>query len=572
MERLLDTLIHHPGLAILWIGLTGITIALLVLMRTSWGRERPLRKCVALSLLAHAILVGYAATVKLTFTPGPPRSGDLSMRVQIVEDDLADEAEPDDLRPARPWEQFPSESTPESTAAATAQSPPPVADDAAPQRAAPDVLRPDAQSLRPIDADPSAAAPLPPDKIAGRETPSPKIASSPQEIEAPAPKRQDDLAQRTPGAPVLRRPDNSAGDAPSRSAQSIGLPSPLVEDTSPVPRLSDPQLMPAIERPVLQPVDPPAPQSRRAMRTEGDDGSTAAGVPNPATTIRHPDDSSAAAPTRQGAGGAAAENQPDPAGLLEPPSQNTARARENVPEPYKLRVAQDKQSVAEQSGGSPETETAVKAALKWLADNQDEAGHWDARRHGAGREKRVDGQDRQGAGARADSGITGLALLAFLGGGHTHLEGDYQPTVRTGLEYLIRIQARDGNLSGNADTFAAMYCHGMAALALAEAYGLTHDPALERPLRRALAYTISAQHPRNGGWRYQPGDARGDTSQLGWQLMALKSGELAGVEIPQWSREGMQRFLLSVASGKQGGLASYREGERTSRPMTAEAL
>ncbi len=64
----------------------------------------------------------------------------------------------------------------------------------------------------------------------------------------------------------------------------------------------------------------------------------------------------------------------------------------------------------------------------------------------------------------------------------------------------------------------------------------------------------------------------GDTSQLGWQLMALKSAELAGIPMPEATRAGAIRFLKSVASGEEGGLASYRPGEQPSHSMTAEAL
>ena len=55
------------------------------------------------------------------------------------------------------------------------------------------------------------------------------------------------------------------------------------------------------------------------------------------------------------------------------------------------------------------------------------------------------GRDRQGAGSRADAAVTGLALLAFLGSGHTHLDGPYHEDVRRALEYLMRTQAPDGN-------------------------------------------------------------------------------------------------------------------------------
>jgi hypothetical protein len=227
--------------------------------------------------------------------------------------------------------------------------------------------------------------------------------------------------------------------------------------------------------------------------------------------------------------------------------------------------------VAESHGGTAETEAAVKAALKWLADNQAADGRWDPRAHGAGKETSVLGRDRQSAGSHADAAVTGLALLAFLASGHTHLDGPYREDVRRALEYLIRTQASDGSLAGQAAPFEFMYCHAMAACAMSEAYGMTRDGRLREPVRRAVAYSIAAQDPVGGGWRYRPGDS-GDTSQLGWQLMSLKSAELAGIPIPDATRQGIIRYLRSVSSGKFGGRASYRPGEQATRSMTAEAL
>jgi hypothetical protein len=111
----------------------------------------------------------------------------------------------------------------------------------------------------------------------------------------------------------------------------------------------------------------------------------------------------------------------------------------------------------------------------------------------------------------------------------------------------------------------------MAGMALAEAYGMTGDDRLREPVRRAVQYTINAQNATSGGWRYLPGDP-GDTSLHGWQLMLLKSAELAGIPTPLNTRNGMIRYLRSAASGQYGGLSSYRPGERVSRPMSAEAL
>jgi hypothetical protein len=239
--------------------------------------------------------------------------------------------------------------------------------------------------------------------------------------------------------------------------------------------------------------------------------------------------------------------------------------------PYAHRNAPDRLEYAEQHGGSVETEAAVAAALEWLANAQSPDGRWDASRFGAGQELVVLGQDRGGAGADADSGISALAILAFLGAGHSHQQGDYQTNVAKGLEFLMRCQSADGRLSGETSMYARMYCHSMASFALAEDLAMTGDQRLAPAVRRAVDYSLRAQHPSTGGWRYNIGDT-GDTSQMGWQLMSLWSADRAGIEIPPRTWTGAARFLRSVERGRFGGLASYRPDGPPSTPMTAEAL
>ena len=243
---------------------------------------------------------------------------------------------------------------------------------------------------------------------------------------------------------------------------------------------------------------------------------------------------------------------------------------EPVAPQLQLRVRADRFEQAKRYGATPDSERAVRAALLWLVANQHADGRWLAAAHGAGRETRALGQDRQGAGQKADTGITGLALLAFLAAGQTHLEGEHRESIQRGMEFLLASQNEDGNLAGEAELFARMYCHGICSLALSEAYALTGDRRLHEPVRRAVNYTLAAQHV-GGGWRYQPHDA-GDLSQFGWQLMSLKSAEMAGLRIPDESRVRMVRFLRTVTAGRYKGLASYRPGEQVTRPMTAEAL
>jgi hypothetical protein len=136
---------------------------------------------------------------------------------------------------------------------------------------------------------------------------------------------------------------------------------------------------------------------------------------------------------------------------------------------------------------------------------------------------------------------------------------------------LLRSQAADGSLFGNATLYAQMYCHSMATFALAEAQAMTGDRRLEPSVTKAVGFSLAAQSATNGGWRYRAGDA-GDTSQLGWQMMALASAERAGIEVPSHTWTRVERFLRSVRRGNYGGLASYRPDSGPSAAMTGEAL
>jgi hypothetical protein len=253
------------------------------------------------------------------------------------------------------------------------------------------------------------------------------------------------------------------------------------------------------------------------------------------------------------------------------PDRVATAAMPPVPEMYADRGESRRAAAAVERGGSVATEQAVQAALAWLAAAQAADGRWDAARHGAGRARQTGGQHQGSVGARSDHGVTGLALLAFLGAGSTHRTGAHAQQVESGLRFLVSRQRADGSLAGDAEFFAALYCHGMATLALAECTALTSDDSLRPALDRAVRHTLAMQHPTTGGWRYAAGD-RGDTSQLGWQVMVLTSARQAGMGGLEPAETRARTFLQSVSSGRAGGLAAYRAGERPSMAMTAEAL
>ena len=264
-----------------------------------------------------------------------------------------------------------------------------------------------------------------------------------------------------------------------------------------------------------------------------------------------------------------------------------------MPSSYQMRLSPERQNFAMLSGGDANTEASVEKALAWLAQAQAFDGSWNAAAHGAGREStaprsRTEGEYRHNAGLKANTAMTGLALLAFLGAGHTQSEGRYSDRVSLGLRYLLSQQLPSGDLSGRDQVgqeptvlFARMYSHGMAALALTEAYSMTGDQSLLPAIQSACRYTQRAMNPRTGGWRYSvPTEDPGDTSQFGWQAMTLHSAASNGaVMLEPLTRQRMQGFLDSVSTGRSGGLAVYRVRQsgfptmdEATPAMTAEAM
>jgi hypothetical protein len=283
-------------------------------------------------------------------------------------------------------------------------------------------------------------------------------------------------------------------------------------------------------------------------------------------------DAPAAEPAKATPADAAAAGPASPAGAEAGMATSPAGGPPpRLPEAYADRTGDRRTAAAAARGGSQQTEQAVQAALAWLARTQSSDGRWNAARHGAGQGAAGSGQHRPEVGGRSDHGVTGLALLAFLGAGNTHRDGPSAAHVARGIGFLVERQRPDGSLAGDAEFFAALYCHGMATIALAECAAMSGDESLRPAVERAVRHTLALQHPVTGGWRYAAGD-RGDTSQLGWQVMALASARNVGLGGFDEAEARARGFLATVSSGGAGGLAAYRPGERPSVTMSAEAL
>ncbi len=220
-----------------------------------------------------------------------------------------------------------------------------------------------------------------------------------------------------------------------------------------------------------------------------------------------------------------------------------------------------------EGGGTQQSEDAVARGLRWLQAHQNPDGSW-----------RFDLKDCPCKGRCRNSGdyaapvpSTAMALLAFLGNGQTQREGEYQETVQKGLYYLcsqMTVTSQGGSFMDTGGK--GMYSHGLAAIVLSEAYAMTREQNLEEYAQKSIDFIVSAQDKRGGGWRYQPG-MPGDTTVSGWQIMALKSAQMAYLRVPQDTIYRATRFLDSVEFG-QGAQYQYQPKIKEGKELTTTSV
>jgi hypothetical protein len=222
---------------------------------------------------------------------------------------------------------------------------------------------------------------------------------------------------------------------------------------------------------------------------------------------------------------------------------------------------------------------AVLHGLRWLAAHQSEDGGWES----AGFDKWCDGRANKlerpdGPGkAMYDVGVTGLALCAFLGAGYTN-RGDHEfaKVIRKGLAYLKNVQDPEGCF-GPRSTQHYIYNHGIAALAMVEAYGMTGSPIFKGSAQRALDFIALARNPYFV-WRYgvKPGD--NDTSVTAWMAMSLQSARLINEDAEKHGRDrplvvdeeafdGIRSWLEKMTDPDFGRVGYISRGSGPARPQ-----
>jgi len=213
--------------------------------------------------------------------------------------------------------------------------------------------------------------------------------------------------------------------------------------------------------------------------------------------------------------------------------------------------------------GHREPEDALAGGLEWLKEHQDEEGMWDC----DGFMKHDENAPVcDGAGnAMYDPGVSGLALLAFLGAGETHKHGRYQKTVREGLRYLKQIQDPEGCF-GPRQSNHFTYNHAIGALAMAEAYGMTGSPLFKASAQNAIDFVHKCQNPYLA-WRYGVRPQDNDTSVTGWMVMALKSAKISGLRVDDAAFQGVKAWLDKVTEPEYGRVGYTARGTGPARPQ-----
>ena len=212
---------------------------------------------------------------------------------------------------------------------------------------------------------------------------------------------------------------------------------------------------------------------------------------------------------------------------------------------------------------------ALRDGLEWLKNHQSPDGYWDC--DDFMNNNVMGGSECDGAGhAPHDVGVTGMALLAFLGEGNTTSEGDYKEVVAKGIGWLREIQDPDTGLFGEMSSHEFLYNHAIASLAVCEAYYASKSPLLKRTAQRSIYYIQRARNPY-GAWRYDvPPIGDNDTSVTGWMVFALAAAVDAELDVDMGAFDGALSWVEEVTDTSSGRVGYDSFASQSSRTVANE--
>ena len=187
---------------------------------------------------------------------------------------------------------------------------------------------------------------------------------------------------------------------------------------------------------------------------------------------------------------------------------------------------------------------AVERGLAWLAAHQSEEGSWVAKIG-----YKLNNDFKYTAEDRGHLGVTALACMAFLAGGHLPGRGPYGQVVEKGLDFVLSCVQEDGYVTHSG---TRMYDHAFATLFLAEICGMTHRDDVRAKLQKAIDFIVKSQNAE-GGWRYEPYSAESDMSIVVCQVLALRAARNIGIRVPKSTVDRAARYVVDSATTRASG-------------------
>jgi prenyltransferase beta subunit len=183
-----------------------------------------------------------------------------------------------------------------------------------------------------------------------------------------------------------------------------------------------------------------------------------------------------------------------------------------------------------------EAEAAIDRALRFLDSTQNPDGSW---------------------GTQYKSAETALALMAFMVKGHFPGRGQYGAKLDKGINYLLSVGRQKGGFLGGGHQ--GMYEHGLATLALSEAWGESDNDQIRDVLKKAVEVILRAQNPQ-GGWRYSPQPTDADISVTVMMVVALASASEAGILVPEKHIDRAAKYVLDCQHPSGGFTYQAKSG------------
>lgn len=230
----------------------------------------------------------------------------------------------------------------------------------------------------------------------------------------------------------------------------------------------------------------------------------------------------------------------------------------NIPSDMRKRCSKaDRLQRLAKEGGKPECEDNVVKSLQWLQKTQASDGSW-CDKHKVG--------------------MTGLALLAFLGHCETPNSAEFGTTVNKAIVFLIDVGMKNnGRLAQDYNDMHWCYEHAIATYALAEAYTFCNKlnipiPNLKEVVEKAGNFIIDNQSS-SGAWAYfYKGESAGDSSIACWHLQALKACNHTGLKFEKIRRVADKGLDYLETCQREDGGVYYTPGPGHHPTMTGAAM